>query len=56
MKMRFAIRPLSAAGAALALTILTVLTVGATQSAHAQTFKSLYSFTGSPTVQRPMPV
>jgi uncharacterized repeat protein (TIGR03803 family) len=46
--MRFTIRPISAAGVALALAILAVLTVGATPSAEAQTFKSLYSFTGSP--------
>ena len=47
MKMRFAIRPYSAAGVALALVILAVLTVVAAPSAQAQTFTSLYSFTGS---------
>jgi uncharacterized repeat protein (TIGR03803 family) len=45
---RFAIRLLGAAGVALALAILAVLTMFAAPSAQAQTFKSLYSFTGSP--------
>jgi len=48
MTMRFAIRSHSATGVALALTILAVLTMLAAPSAQAQTFKSLYSFTGSP--------
>jgi uncharacterized repeat protein (TIGR03803 family) len=41
-------RPFSAAGVALALTILVVLTVVAAPSAQAHTLKSLYSFANSP--------
>ena len=46
--MQFAIRHLSVAGFALALTILAVLVVVAAPAAQAQTFKSLYSFGNSP--------
>jgi len=48
MRIRFAIRTLNAACVALGLTILAVLTVSAVPSAQAQTFKSIYSFTGDP--------
>jgi uncharacterized repeat protein (TIGR03803 family) len=41
-------RPFSAAGVALALTILAMLTVVAAPSAQAHNFKSLYSFANSP--------
>src|ERR1700685_478786 len=46
MKIPYAIRLRSAASVALALTTLAVLIVVPASSAHAQAFKSLYSFTG----------
>jgi len=48
MRIRFAIRLFTEAGLALALTILAVLTMVSASSAHAQAFKSLYSFNNSP--------
>lgn len=45
--MRLPIRLSSVAGVGLAVAILAMLTVVAVPSAHAQTFKLLYSFTGS---------
>jgi len=48
MRTTLAIRCLSVAGTALALAIVAVLMVVAAPSAQAQTFTSLYSFSGSP--------
>jgi uncharacterized repeat protein (TIGR03803 family) len=48
MKIRYVVRPFGTTDGAVAVMILALLTVVTSHSAQGQTFKSLYSFTGSP--------